>query len=1027
MNKFLLLFFFSISTALSQTTVPEWRLLKQLPIALTGHKAVMLHTGDVLIAGGLDASGVVTNTSLIFSAKTGEILPTLNLLKTPRAHFALVDVAIAGKSRVFAIGGYTGESGNYTGVTSIEVLDFDAAQNNWSWRTVGNLTEGRGNLAAAFDGGNFIVVSGGISQNSGALKSGVSVSTTERIDINTFKTEKTGNMVTARSEHALLKILNAQNNPQIITAGGEVLKPVTSTEILNNMVWNPQANPPIVYRSAAVSFGDVAGIGRMFGGFKSDGIPTNTSEWYDVKSGWRNAPRMEFARARANATFIAGTKDTVESYLIVAGKGVANSLKETEIFSLPDNSNPNGAFTTFLPLKESGFDRTVSMTGANLPFVAGGESQSGLISGTELFQPLRANDLVFKSEEAGRTSDSQDVFITNEWLLPVKMRNFRIAGSAEFILDKTPDSVNLAANGTFKVSVRFRPNGAGARAGMLLFDVGPLTDTVMLRGTGLQSTLGIVTENVKFDSVLVRDKKEICFPALKNNGTDTTVIDSLVLSPKGSYRVISPLGRVSLAPDSVLNVCIEFSPEARGAFPAGMNIHLAARSFPVTLNGFGVRKFVRANTVSDCDTISVTPGNTYPAIVTISNLSDRAVTITEAKFSASSTTIFALLKPSELPMTIAPGAFKNVEISFTPERENTERAEVEFITDGDTVTKAPLCFVVRSRSISYSVGEMNFGNVCAGETFSQTVILENPGQFENVQIDSVAIIQQNSDFLLKEPVSILLKPREYTSATVQFSPNSPGQISAVLKTFGPFGTVEIPIRAKVLPNISFNPGSAVAKAGDLTQIVVNISGVDATTLLKFTMLQFSYNKTMLWPRRLVNLAGQTELDESTSAVKVIAPGIAEIRPQWTNTASNGNSFAIECDVLRGETDRTAITIGGNSGNSYCIAESTQEFTVQQLCGGRSGFIRSNEVQMLMVQILKDNEHEITFIAPHNGEVVLELVNSLGMVVSREEKGFKNSEAFTTTARLKDISNGIYFYRAMVNGAPVAFEKISIIR
>jgi hypothetical protein len=736
---------------------------------------------------------------------------------------------------------------------------------------------------------------------------------------------------------------------------------------------------------------------------------------------------MEFPRARANATLIAGVKDTAKAYLIVAGKGTTNALKETEIFSLPNNSNPNGAFTSFLPLKESGFERTVSMIGANLPFVVGGENESGLISGTELFQPLRANDLVFKSEEAGRTSDTQDVFIQNEWLLPVKVRNFRIAGSAEFILDKTPDSVNLAANGAFKTSVRFRPNGAGARAGMLLFDVGPLTDTVMLRGTGLQSTLGIVTQNVEFDSVLVRGKKEICFPALKNNGTDTTVIDSLVLSPKGSYRVISPQGRISLAPDSVLNVCIEFSPEARGAFPAGMNIHLASRSFPVTLNGFGIRKFLKANTTTDCDTISIVPGNTYPAIVTVQNPSDRAVTIADAKFSASSANIFSLLKPAELPITLEPGAFKNIEISFTPERENTERAEVEFITDGDTITKAPLCFVVRSRSISYSVGEINFGNVCAGEMLEQTVILENPGQFESVQIDSVAIIQNGADFLVKEQVSAVLKPREYTSATVQFLPISTGQITAVLKTFGPFGSVEIPIRAKVLPNISFTSSSAIAKAGDITKIVVNIEGVDATTLLKFTTLQFTYNKTLLWPRRLVNLTGKTELDESTSTVKVMAPGLAEIRPQWTNTASNGNSFAIECDVLRGETDRTAITISGNSSSTYCISESTHEFTMLQLCGVRSGLIRSNDVQMLIVQFLKENEHEITLIAPQKGEVVVELVNSVGMVVNREEKGFKNSEAFKTTALLKDISNGIYFYRASVNGAPVAFEKISIIR
>ncbi len=1018
----------SVCTLTAQTTVPQWRPHTLLPVALTGHATVLLHNGDILVAGGLADDGQTSSASFIYSAATGAFTPTVNALTDSRAYHALVVVPVAGGSRVFAIGGYTGAPGSYRSLASIEVLDFDAGVGNWRWRTMSSLAVARGDCAAAWDGGNFVVVSGGRVQAGGALHSGARSDAAERINIQTLQIAPTGAMKTARSEHALVRITDALNRLELVVAGGEETKPTTSTELLpiGTTVWDPLANPPVLYRSSAASVGDLAGIARVFGGFGDAGAPLNTCEWYDVKSGWRAAPRMQTARARARAALVAGPSDTARVYMIVAGQGASGTVRETETFELPDNAVPAGQWVPFPLLNRRGAERTITVAGSNLPLVTGGEDGTAMAH-TEIFQPLRANDLAFGVEEVGRRSDSLAVVIRNEWLLPVNVHTFRFAQGAEFTLSGDASARVIPPGGQRVLHVRFRPNAAGERSDVLLFDVGPLTDTVRLRGTGVESEIAVVAGAVDFDSVFINTTERKCFTAIRNRGTDTTVIDSVIVTPRDVYRVVSPVGRVAVAPGDSLIVCVEFFPRQRGSSVASVTVHIASRTFPIGIAGTGIRRYAVASSMPDCDTLSIAPGDSLTRFVTLFNPSDRPVTITGAAITAGVDGLFMLADPSVLPLVIAPGQTIAVEIAFKPQREATEKAVVEFINNGDTATRSELCFVLRSRFISPSVGLLDLGTLCVGDSATASFLLENPGQFESVVVDGVAM-QAGSSFVATAATDTVLQPREYMTVRVRVAPAVSGVITDTVFATGSFGTLAIPVQVRAVPTFSFVPSAPDAAIGTTVVIPISIAGADGVQLEQAAIV-IAYNKTMVHPRRLVSIAGAPALDAVQSTMAIIRPGVVQVSLFWqTPVAGNGPAFGLECDILRGNNDRSDIAISGAGTNDFCVAPTKVIMPIDNPCGGQSGFIRTEGASFIRALPNPAVESlQILVRPPHSGQLKIQIVNALGEPVAERDLGEYSEGSVQAELDVSRLPAGVYFARAVLDAEIVDVQPVMLMR
>lgn len=1025
------LFLFLVGTALAhaQTTVPEWRTHTPLSTALTGHRTVLLHNGDILVAGGVTANGVASAMSVVYSARTGAFIPTLNSMSQTRAYHALVEVPTTQGSRVFAIGGYTGTLGNYGSTASVEVLEFDAAQQNWRWRTVGSMSETRGDCAAAWDGNRFIVVAGGRQQNTGLLHTGTPTAATERIDVQTLQISQLSPMVTARAEHALVRILDQQDKKQLIVAGGEISAPTTSTELLPlaTTAWDPLANPPIVYRSAAAAVGDIAGIARVFGGLDNSGIPLSTCEWYDVKSGWRTAPRMQAPRARTGVVLVASHTDTTAAYLVVGGQGIGTTLNSTEVFLLPNNTSPNGEWTPFPTLTQRGTERAVAIAGSNLPLVIGGTDGTAL-QHTEIFQPLRANDVSFGQEEVGRTSDSLPVVIKNEWLLPVRVEHLRFAGSAEFLLASDTTARTIPAGAQRVVYVRFRPNAAGTRTGQLLFNVGALTDTVQLRGTGVESDITVAYETVEFDSVFVRTTKRLCFAAVRNNGKDTTVIDSVVIAPADVYKLVSPTGRVAVPPGDSLMVCIEFQPSERGSVIAAATVHIAARTFHLALTGTGIRRFAIATAPTDCDTVNIAPGDSLTRFVVLNNSSDKTVTITRVDFTASANGLFSLVDASILPIVLAPDSTQQVEILFTPQRETTERVAMSFVNDGDTATGANLCFVLRSRFLAASLSAVEFGSVCVGDTVTTSLLLENPGQFEDVRVNTVAMASTAGIITARSATDTTLAPHGYMVVSLSFAPQVTGNIIDTLIASGSFGVLTIPIHGKALSSLRFTPQAATAVPAQTIVLPVYVLGM-ASASVRTAQLTTTYNRTLLYPLRIVSLAGAPAVDEATSRITVIRPGNVLVDVQWqTLLIADGPAFGIECEVLRGNSVSTTVAIGGSSNAEFCVLSSSGTISVEGPCGGEAGLLRTETASFAQVlpNPASDNV-QLLFYGEYEGQLRVQMVDSFGQTVWQHEQGIQARQSTRIECSVHTLPAGVYFVRTFLGSTIVDVQPVTIIR
>ncbi len=1014
-------------TATAQTTVPAWRPHTPLPLALAGHASVLLPTGDVLVAGGIDAGHNASRASFLYSSTTGAYRPTLNQLVAARGYHTLVPVQRGAGTVVFAIGGYSGTAGSYAGQALVEMLEYDAAASNWRWRAIGTLRAGRGDLRACFDGANSVIVTGGREQTNGALHSGTLSAASERIDVATLGITAMTPMSAARAEHAMARFTGDNGTPRVLAAGGEAVAQGSSTQIVLGNAWDVVANPPVSYHTAGVGVGDPAGIARVFGGYDTAATPTAACEWYDTKQGWRAAPRMQAARARFSAGLIAGTRDTATAYLAIGGIGRAGDLASTEVFRLPNPASPNGAWLAFAPLVTPGSERLLAISGANIAIATGGRTLGGTaLAETEAFQPLRASDVDFGDQEVGGLSDSVVVTIENTWLLPVRVRDFRIAGSAEFSWRGDTANFTLAAGGQRTVRLYFQPAAPGPRTGMLLFNVGPLTDTVLLRGRGVASQLSVLVSPLDFGARLVGTSTLLCEQVLRNNGTDTATIDSITITPAGAFRLLRPIGKSMLAPGDSLRICAEFQPTAQGPAQATATLHVGSRAFGLQMIGRGLRRYAIATVLQgDCDTVEYTAGVETSGFVAITNPGDTVVHLDLPLLHASANGLFRLANPTAFPMDLAPGAVVTVEVIHTPKREARELLTMDFPNNGDTITNTTLCFVTRARYLAVSQGTVALGAICHGDTATALLTVENPGGFDTVTIDG-AEITPASELELAGFAPARLGPHDYRTLRIRYAPTAAGTLAGLLILRTSRGNVSVPITATALPAVLFEPRGIGLTVGDTTVVPIDLrippaGGIQTTTLL------LEYDPTLLRPLGIAPVPGGAELDTARSSLRLLGGGRAMIELRWRQAlTAPGIAFGLIAEALRGNAPLAALALNGAGDGGFCVTRAATLLAVAPPCPGGGGLVNAAGAELIAVAPNPaTGTLAITLATTTADPLRVELISTTGAVARTMtfNDGYHRTRTFTIAAA--DIPAGAYVVRALAGGRVIARQTVVI--
>ena len=1014
----------TIQTTEAQTTRPEWRRVAPLPEGVSGHRAVLLPTGEVLVSGGIRADGAVTRSSFLYSPFTGAFRPTVNQLNTARAGHALVDVTVGGVTRVFAIGGYGGATGNYRGEASVEILESDGA-GNWRWRPIGALTAGRGDLRATWDGAGAIVVTGGYESSGGALRTGTRSTITERIDIATLAITTAPAMNGARAEHLSARIIDENGVLQILVAGGETNPAATATQIFEAGIWNAIANPPLAYHTAGVGVGDPAGIARIFGGLDATGAPGDACEWYDVKRGWRTAPRMNAARARFDATLVAGLSDTALAYLVGGGQGASGAIASTELFALPNGSAPNGAWTPFPALRDAGSERELVIGGANLPIAIGGV---GALQSVEVYQPLSADDIAFGAEEVGRRSDSVQMVIRNTWLLPVRVRNVRIEGAPFFFRGDTADFV-IQPGGSRSLRVYFQPGSTGRHDGRMLFDVGELTDTVRLSGNGIASTLAVINSPFDAGAVFIGRDSSYCFYALQNNGTDTAVIDSVVIDPSTSFRLVAPKGRASIPPGDSLLVCVLFDPIAQGSTSTVLSIHLAARTFPAQIIGQGVRRRVQASVLTaECDTIAYAPGAAISSFITLRNTGDSAVRVDLPVLSQSVIGLFEVADPSLFPLTLQPGETRQIEIVFRPIRESREEVVVTFPNNGDTTAAVSLCVVARSRFLSVSQSTIDVGTVCIGDTITTTLLMENPGSFDTITLQSVTATPAGEVTLIGFTPTVLA-PRAVARMTVRYIPTGTGPLAGTITITNDRGDVTVPIVGDAQQALRFRPVDTDVAIGGRVVVPVVLEGLPAGDAVTAATLALSYDPTLLLPIRIVPLDGIPPVDIALSDFQITGRGEGTLTLVWSGAGAtgNGNAFGLEVEGLRGSARVSGITLGAESLGSYCVESATGVVSLLPPCWGDGGFVQAAKASLLFVTPNPASDvTEVTIVVPADSAGIrLVISDAIGRDRMEMLPAHVAGNTWRATFAASELEPGIYLIRAESAAGVVGTTRVLV--
>lgn len=942
---------FGVVAMMATAGQPRWQVIDQLTPARSHHASVMLVDGAVLIAGGITTGGATTSSTQLLDASGGQ-LRTMPSLSGSRASMASVVVHRAGGSDVYVIGGYTGTTGNYRSIATVERFSYSSTTRDGQWTSLGSLDLAVGDCRAVFDGTSSIIVTGGRQQAGGALGSGTPVNRSWRINITTGAIQRLPDLTLPHAEHAALRYLDQLGRYGVLTAGGEQPPPTTVTELFINGAWDARANAPRQWRASTAATTDRADIARVFGGSNTASQATAECEWYDVKSGWRAAPRMSVPRTRHAATNVSGPTDTASAVLVVGGFGATTQLASTELFTLPGSSDPVGGWEP-LPLLGAGVEATaVSLSAWNLPAVSGGASASGPRTDVWMLQPLRANDVVMPSTEVSALSDSVFLDVTNTWVLPVRVDTVFTVGTSEFlVVGATSGGEVISAGAVKRYRIYFRPSQEGLRQGAIVLRMGPVADTIQIEGIGLRSTVAVTTSAIDMGDVIVGQAKDTCLPLIINNGTDTLRVDSLRLSDP-TVTVVSPLGRFKVAPGDTMTVCLRYRPQARVTLGATMTVHIGARQLPVAVIGRGIRRFVVFEQRATCDTITAVAGDVVTVSAIMTNPSDRTVTVTNITVT-STTAGTVVLDPSvTFPFDVQPNTSVPIPLRQTIVREGREDIVLTSVDNGDSVARGSICTVPRSRNVQLGSSVIDLGTVCAGAVVITTVRLENVSSIETIQIDSAVVtgLVGTTDL----PTPTVLQPRSSVDVNVQLVIPISGPLDGRLSFDGPSGSTVAVITGTIAPSVEVALQDARMSVGTIGR-----QAVRATTNASTSMsVGVEYSWRLLSARAVI--AGDVPVATLTGASTT--SGLYAVDATFARAPVDGEVlFFIEYDVLRADALEATILTAATP-TAPCVVPDTATIEIDPFCGSSNGFVYFTDQPTMIAQ-------------PLDGRVTLRILNT----------------------------------------------------
>ena len=361
----LFVLFLILSLAAPASSSGFWTTTGNLNTARAAHTATLLPNGEVLVAGGQDASGAALASAELYSPTTGTWSLTGTMATARKSHTA----TLLANGEVLVVGGIGNSNPQAPCLATAELYNPSTGR----WTPMGNLTTARFlHGATLLQNGHVLVAGGDICWGySGGSSPGTNA---EIYDPSKGTWTVTGSLNYPRAGAQLILL---QNGEALVAAGSNSGGAQGTAELFSNGRWNLTANLYFCCyhnrdNAALLTNGDVVIYGAN--------LPSYASEFYDPST---NVWERTFGQNYGNLRF--GPLAPLANGKVLLGGGAPKYGKVSSASMLYDPSTNYWTLTGGLNQPRSAHTLTLLLNGHVL--AAGGVGVSGLLSSAELYAP----------------------------------------------------------------------------------------------------------------------------------------------------------------------------------------------------------------------------------------------------------------------------------------------------------------------------------------------------------------------------------------------------------------------------------------------------------------------------------------------------------------------------------------------------------------------------------------------------------------------------------------------------------------
>ena len=509
-------------------------------------------------------------------------------------------------------------------------------------------------------------------------------------------------------------------------------------------------------------------------------------------------------------------------------------------------------------------------------------------------------------------SKSQSFTVTNTGTAALTISQISATG-ASFSVSGLSTPATLVAGASASFSALFSPTTVGNLTGNLTItssDAGNPTMNVPLSGIGTAVPTGQLSAapaSVNFGTVAVGASANQAI-VLSNTGNAAVHISSFAVSGT-AYQVSGVTAPMTINPASSVTLTSSFTPTTTGSATGSLTVASDATdsSLAISLNGTGAQAGVSVSPTT-YNFGSIVQGQTKSQPFVLTNTGTAPLTISQISVSGGTFSVSGLTTPA----TVAAGGTASFNVLFAP---STSGSAAGTVTVTSNAPNSPSTIaltgtgVAATVTLSASPATLNFGNINAGSSSSQTVTLTNSGN-STVTISQVTVNAANFTATGITAPSTLAAGQS-TPMNVTFSPTSTENVTGnitVSSSQGASAVVAVS-GSGVQPAISitpasFNFGSIVDGQTKSQSFTVTNTGTAALTISQISATGSGFSASGLTVPAAVPVGGT-----ATFAVQ-FAPTTAGSLTGTVNIASNAPSSPTAV-ALSGTGTAATVTLSAN--------------------------------------------------------------------------------------------------------------------